>query len=195
MIDNVKGEIELVVAEAKNRDVIRGKIRLNNEAMNAIGISTGEIVELKGKKVTAAVAWPAYPEDLNKQIIRMDGVIRKNAGVSLSEKVIIKKAEIKAANKIIFAPGEINFNTDFGFVRFVKRKLKGYPLTLQDTVMIPVLGRANPFVVINSDPEGIVLINDDTKIEITDKPASEINSANISTINYEDIGGLEEVIQ
>ncbi len=61
--------------------------------------------------------------------------------------------------------------------------------------MIPVLGRANPFVVINSDPEGIVLINDDTKIEITDKPASEINSANISTINYEDIGGLEEVIQ
>lgn len=195
MIDNVNGEIELVVAEAKNRDVIRGKIRLNNEAMNAIGISTGEIVELKGKKVTAAVAWPAYPEDLNKQIIRMDGVIRKNAGVSLSEKVIIKKAEIKAANKIIFAPGEINFNTDFGFVRFVKRKLKGYPLTLQDTVMIPVLGRANPFVVINSDPEGIVLINDDTKIEITDKPASEINSANISTINYEDIGGLEEVIQ
>ena len=195
MIDNVKGEIELVVAEAKNRDVIRGKIRLNNEAMNAIGISTGEIVELKGKKVTAAVAWPAYPEDLNKQIIRMDGVIRKNAGVSLSEKVIIKKAEIKAANKIIFAPGEINFNTDFGFVRFVKRKLKGYPLTLQDTVMIPVLGRANPFVVINSVPEGIVLINDDTKIEITDKPASEINSANISTINYEDIGGLEEVIQ
>ena len=195
MIDNVKGEIELVVAEAKNRDVIRGKIRLNNEAMNAIGISTGEIVELKGKKVTAAVAWPAYPEDLNKQIIRMDGVIRKNAGVSLSEKVIIKKAEIKAANKIIFAPGEINFNTDFGFVRSVKRKLKGYPLTLQDTVMIPVLGRANPFVVINSDPEGIVLINDDTKIEITDKPASEINSANISTINYEDIGGLEEVIQ
>ena len=83
MIDNVKGEIELVVAEAKNRDVIRGKIRLNNEAMNAIGISTGEIVELKGKKVTAAVAWPAYPEDLNKQIIRMDGVIRKNVNMVL----------------------------------------------------------------------------------------------------------------
>jgi transitional endoplasmic reticulum ATPase len=55
--------------------------------MNSIGISTGEIIELQGKKSTAAVAWPAYPEDLNRSIIRMDGVIRKNAGVSLSEKV------------------------------------------------------------------------------------------------------------
>ncbi len=187
--------IELTVAEAKNRDVIRGKIRLNNEAMNAIGISTGEIVELVGKKTTAAVAWPAYPEDLSKQIIRMDGVIRKNAGVSLSEKITIRKAEVKQATKVVFAPGEINFSTDFGFVRFVKRKLKGYPLTMKDTVMIPVLGRANPFVVIESDPEGIILISDDTKIEISDKPASDVMSSSGVQISYEDIGGLGDVIQ
>ncbi|MHA2091984.1 MAG: hypothetical protein ACW98K_14115, partial [Candidatus Kariarchaeaceae archaeon] len=66
--------MELRVAEAKNRDVIRGKIRLDNEAMRSIGISTGEIVEIKGQRTTAAVAWPAYPEDLKRSIIRMDGV-------------------------------------------------------------------------------------------------------------------------
>lgn len=188
------GWIELQVAEAKSRDVIRGKIRLNNEAMNAIGISTGEIVELKGKQISAAVAWPAYPEDLSRPIIRMDGVIRKNAGVSLSEKINIRKADVKQATRVVFAPGEINFSTDFGFVRFVRRKLKGYPLTPNDTVMIPVLGRANPFVVIQSEPEGIVLITEDTKIEISDKPAEEVLGGR-SAISYEDIGGLEEVMQ
>jgi transitional endoplasmic reticulum ATPase len=186
--------IELQVAEAKSRDVIRGKIRLNNEAMNSIGISTGEIIELKGKHTTAAVAWPAYPEDLSRPIIRMDGVIRKNAGVSLSEKVQIRKASVKPSSRVVFAPGEINFSTDFGFVRFVKRKLKGYPLTTSDTVMIPVLGRANPFVVISCEPEGIVLITDETKIEISDKPADELLSTK-SSITYEDIGGLEDVMQ
>lgn len=124
----------------------------------------------------------------------MDGVIRKNAGVSLSEKVQVRKAEVKQATRVVFAPGEAQFSTDFGFVRFVRRKLKGYPLTPNDTVMIPVLGRANPFVVITSEPEGIVLISEETKIEISDKPAEEIMSAR-SSISYEDIGGLEDVIQ
>ncbi|MDH5401840.1 MAG: CDC48 family AAA ATPase, partial [Candidatus Heimdallarchaeota archaeon] len=185
--------IELQVAEAKSRDVIRGKCRINHDAMEKIGISTGDIIELSGKKTTAAVAWPAYPEDLSREIIRMDQVIRKNAGVSLSEKIKIRKATVNQATKIIFAPGEINFSTDFGFVRFVKRKLKGYPLTLNDTVMIPVLGRANPFVVVKSEPEGIILINDDTKIEISDKPVAEYVTHK-STISYEDIGGLSDVV-
>ena len=185
--------IELQVAEAKSRDVIRGKCRINHDAMEKIGISTGDIIELSGKKTTAAVAWPAYPEDLSREIIRMDQVIRKNAGVSLSEKIKIRKATVNQATKIIFAPGEINFSTDFGFVRFVKRKLKGYPLTLNDTVMIPVLGRANPFVVVKSEPEGIILINDDTKIEISDEPVAEYVTHK-STISYEDIGGLSDVV-
>ena len=82
--------VKLKVAEAKNRDVIRGKIRLDNHSMKKIGVSTGEIVEISGTKITAAVAWPAYPEDLKKSIIRMDSVIRQNAGVSLSENVLCK---------------------------------------------------------------------------------------------------------
>ncbi len=39
-------EVELKVSEAKNRDVIRGKIRLDNEAMKQIGISTGRLLRL-----------------------------------------------------------------------------------------------------------------------------------------------------
>ena len=97
-------EVELKVSEAKNRDVIRGKIRLDNEAMKQIGISTGEIVEIIGEKSTAAVAWPAYPEDLKRNIIRMDSVIRKNAGVSLSDKVRVRKAEVTNACLLYTSP-------------------------------------------------------------------------------------------
>ncbi len=186
--------VELRVAEAKNRDVIRGKIRLDNEAMRKIGISTGEIVEIQGQRVTAAVAWPAYPEDLKRSIIRMDGVIRQNAGVSLSDKVVITKAMPSKAINVVFAPAQLNLSLDFGFESFVKRKLLGYPLTENDTVMIPVLGRANPFIVVSCDPMGIVIVTDDTKLEVTDKPV-DAKAGGKTVISYEDIGGLEDVIQ
>ncbi len=185
-------EVELKVSEAKNRDVIRGKIRLDNEAMKQIGISTGEIVEIIGQKSTAAVAWPAYPEDLKRNIIRMDSVIRKNAGVSLSDKVRVRKAEVTNATQVVFAPAQMNISLEFGFESFVKRKLLGYPLSPDDTVMIPVLGRANPFVVLSLKPDGIVLVTDDTKLEVTDQAVEDINAK--SLISYEDVGGLEGVV-
>lgn len=196
MSEEVKDEwIELQVAEAKSRDVIRGKIRINNESMRKLGIGTGEIVEIQGAKNSAAIAWPAYPEDANRSIIRMDSVIRKNSGVNLQEKVKIRKSEVYEATKVLFAPGEVNFPTnDTGFIRFVKRKLSGYPLTKGDTVMIPVLGRANPFVVVEIEPEGIVRLGNDTEILISDKPATDLMTP-ATTISYEDVGGLQSVLQ
>ncbi len=186
--------VELVVAEAKSRDVIRGKVRINNDAMRKIGINTGDIVEIQGKKTTAAIAWPAYPEDNIRSIIRMDSIIRKNAGVSIQDKVKIRKAGVKEAKRVIFAPGEINLPTkDYGFIKFVKRKLSGFPLTKGDTIMIPVLGRANPFMVVEIVPEGIVKITEQTEIEITDKLANEFSNPN--NISYEDIGGLQDILQ
>jgi transitional endoplasmic reticulum ATPase len=162
--------------------------------MRKIGISTGEIVEIAGSKTTAAVAWPAYPEDLKKSIIRMDSVIRQNAGIGLSEKVTIKKANPAKAKKIIFGSVQTNVSFEYGFETFVKRKLLGYPLTKDDTVMIPVLGRANPFVVIDLDPNKIAIVTDDTELEITNDSES-IKFIDHAKITYEDIGGLDDTIQ
>ena len=122
----------------------------------------------------------------------MDSVIRKNAGVSLSDKVRVRKAEVTNAIQVVFAPAQMNISLEFGFESFVKRKLLGYPLSPDDTVMIPVLGRANPFVVLSLKPEGIVLVTDDTKLEVTDQAVEDLNAK--SLISYEDIGGLEGVV-
>ena len=113
-------EIQLRVVEAKQRDVGRGKVRIDSIAMNKLGISTGDIVEIIGRKTTTAICWPAYPEDIRRDIIRMDGVIRRNAGVSLGDKVVIKKAKVSAARSVTLAPQQISVTIDFGFENFVK---------------------------------------------------------------------------
>ena len=59
-------EIQLKVDEAKQRDIGRGKARIDTNVMQALGITAGDIIQITGKKATAAVAWPAYPEDEGK---------------------------------------------------------------------------------------------------------------------------------
>ncbi len=59
----MSNQIELKVVEARQRDVGRGKVRIDDTSMRAIGVTTGDVIEINGKKQTGAIAWPAYPED------------------------------------------------------------------------------------------------------------------------------------
>ncbi len=186
-------EITLRVAEAKQRDVGRGKVRLDSMAMSKIGVSTGDIVEIVGKRSTTAVAWPSYPEDLKKEIIRCDGVIRRNAGVSLGDKVVVKKAKVSVARQVTLAPEQMSVNIDFSFENFVKRKLLGQPLSRKDTVLIPILGRAIPFNVVTTVPSGIVVVTESTQLKVAEKPLLE-GEKTAPSISYEDIGGLHQEI-
>ena len=96
-------EISLRVADARQRDVGHGKVRIDNDTMQKLGITAGDSVEIHGKKMTVAVAWPAYAEDQGQEIVRMDGLIRRNAGVALNENVNVRKADVKGAEAIVFA--------------------------------------------------------------------------------------------
>ncbi len=171
-------EVVLTVQEARQRDVGRGKIRIDDISMRLIDITTGDVVEIEGRKVTGAIAWPSYPEDQGAQIIRMDGVIRENARVSLGEKVKVRKAQVKVAKTVIIASTKRQ-SLEHGFDTFVKRKLLGMPVTAGDTVLIPILGRASPFIVTKTNPNGIVLITDTTKVIVEteieiDLPATKV---------------------
>jgi len=187
-------DIELRVEEAQKRDAGRFIVRIDNEAMEKLGIQTGDIVEIRGKKVTAAIAWPAYPEDKGKGLVRMDGYLRRNANVSLGDKVSIKKANEKQAKSVILAPTSVRFPVEDRFERFVKSKLVGHPVTQGDTIHITVLSRAILFVVVKTNPKGIVIVKPQTTLHISEKPLTEI-SIGIPQVTYEDIGGLHEEIQ
>jgi transitional endoplasmic reticulum ATPase len=162
--------------------------------MRQINVTTGDVVEIKGNKKTAAIAWPAYPEDQNAGIIRMDKLLRKNADIGLSENVTISKADAKNAKMVTLAPFKTPVTIDYSFENFVKRKLLGYPLTKDDMVLIPILGKSLPFTVTNTKPDGIIRITEDTDLKVVDKPI-QISEEALPRTSYEDIGGLSDQIR
>ena len=185
-------EVILKVLEARQKDVGRGKVRIDINIMRRLGISPGDVVEIEGRRKTAAIAWPSYAEDQGLEIIRMDGLIRKNAGVSIGDKVIVRKAKVKQATLVKLAPSSFSITADPGFANYVKRRLIDYPLVEGDTVLIPVLGQAIPFTVVTTKPYGVVIITPDTNVVILEKPAEQ---ARVPRVTYEDIGGLKHVIE
>lgn len=84
-------EISLRVGDAKQRDVARGIARIDQKTMEKLNVSAGDVIEILGKRRTSAIAWPAYSEDQGRDIIRIDGFTRKNAGISINEFVVITK--------------------------------------------------------------------------------------------------------
>jgi len=186
-------ELQLKVDEARQRDVARGKARISNEAMQALGISAGDIVEIKGKRATAAVAWPAYPEDQDKAIIRIDGLIRRNAGAALNEYVAVRKTDVKTCQSVTLAPLDMRLNVDDDFMNFVKSRLTEMPIVEGDTLFLTILGSAIPLTVVRTRPHGIVKIVDTTSLQVMSEPAAE--KKGIPRVTYEDIGGLHEEIQ
>jgi len=186
--------IQLKVAEAKQqRDVGRGIARIDSAAMKAIGVTVGDVIEIIGKKSTAAKAWPAYPEDQGLGLIRIDGFIRKNCGVSINEFVTVRKANVSYAKSVKLAPVDIRISVDSDFVRFVKDRLIDRPCTRGDTILITMLGHSVPFTVVNTRPAGIVKIAPTTEITILSEPVPELEITTRTT--YEDIGGLDEAIR
>jgi len=186
-------EVILRVVEAKQRDVGRSIVRLDRQSMRKIGAETGDFVEIIGKRSTVAIAWPAYPEDEGRGIIRMDGIIRNNAKVSIGDSVRVKKAELRPATRVILAPTEpIRFGEDFK--EYVKRHLEGKPVSRGDTVIIPVLQMALRLVVVSTQPAPMVYITGDTFLTIREQPIRELE-VSIPRVTYEDIGDLEEAKQ
>ena len=73
--------VRLQVAGAQSSDVGKSTARLNRNALQTLGIREGEIIEIVGKRTTAAIALPPYPVDEGLNVIRLDGLQRANAGV------------------------------------------------------------------------------------------------------------------
>src|SRR3990170_6946451 len=95
-------EVRLKIGELTGReDFGRGIARLDANTMKKIGIKEGDVVEIKGKKATAAVAIRAYPADIGLSVVRVDGLVRKNCEASIGELVVIRKGESKEAKKVV----------------------------------------------------------------------------------------------
>ena len=181
------------VADARQRDVGHGKVRIDNDTMQKLGITAGDSVEIHGKKMTVAVAWPAYAEDQGQEIVRMDGLIRRNAGVALNENVNVRKADVKGAEAIVFAPTDVRLSVDEEFVTFVKRRFMDMSFIEGDMTLLSIFGSTVPLLVARTRPHGPVKITEAAHVQVLSEPTPEKKW--ISTVTYEDIGGLHEEMQ
>ncbi len=189
----IEKEVQLKVADSKQRDVGHGKVRMDNSTMQKLGVTAGDFVEIRGKKRTVAIAWPAYSEDQNQEIIRMDGLIRRNAGVALNEYVALRKVEVGEAQGIVFSPTDVKLNVDEEFVNFVHRRFMDMPFMEGDMSMLSIFGSAIPLIVVKTRPKGPIKIVEATTVNVLSEPTPE--KKGIPMVTYEDIGGLREEIQ
>src|SRR5690606_35978514 len=92
-------QVVLQVAAAKGQDQGKGVARLNVESLRALGLQGGEIIEITGKRTTAAIALPPYEDGAGIDMIRLDGLERMNAGVGVRDRVAVSRAEVKPARR------------------------------------------------------------------------------------------------
>ena len=197
-------EVQLEVAKAYPNDSGRGIARLDPDTLLHLKLSPGDIVQIEGAETTAAKVWRADRQDWNTDTIRIDGFTRQNAEIGIGERVSIRKAEAAKAESIILAPPEeasVQFGSDAAGM--VKRQILKRPVVRGD--IVPVMsstnhpfmrapGQAIPLIAVESEPEGVVLITEDTQVELREEPISGYQSSGAG-ITYEDIGGLENEIQ
>ncbi len=185
-------ELRLRVAEARQRDVGYGIARIDREVGASAGLATGDIIEIRGRKLAAATLWLGYLEE-EKDIIRIDGYIRSNAGVSLNEYVIVRKANVKEAQLVVMAPVNNTIKPDENFTKLVKSRLIEYPLVQKNVIPVLFFGNLFNFAVLQTRPTGVVKITPKTKLVIHSRPVQEKTLS--TNVTYEDIGGLHEQIQ
>ena len=113
-------EIQLKVEKAYPIDLGRGIIRLDPTTLLKLQLSPGDIVEIRGKKKTTAKVWRADRQDWDQGLVRIDNFIRQNAGVSIGEKVTIKKVEAPEAKKLVLALPESMIRLERAFKKYIQ---------------------------------------------------------------------------
>jgi len=185
--------IRLKVVEAKHRDVAKCRARLPSFVMNMLGIKDGDVVEIVGKQSTAAIAWSLDEDERDKQIIRLDWLTRKNAGLSLNDYAIVRRAQTKVARSVKLTPTDAKLVVDDAFSEFVKNRLKGMPLVEGQNVSVMILGNSVGFKVIETNPKGFVVLDDASIVEIyLDSTKA---AGGVSGVTFDDIGGLSKEIK
>ncbi|MCB2073158.1 MAG: CDC48 family AAA ATPase [Novosphingobium sp.] len=204
--------IKLQVAAARQEESGHGIARLSKSAMAAIGAMEGDTLEITGKRVTAARAVLAYPEDEELQVIRLDGLQRGNAEVGSGDHVTVRKVESRPAQRVVFAPAHREMRLQ-GPPQALKRNFFNRPLSAGDLVattgqqqvrdLPPQLSRmfnAPAYAltqirlnVVATTPKGVVHIDEDTEVELREE--FEEAQGLRGDINYDDVGGMSETIQ
>ncbi len=212
-------ELKLKVAEAVQDDVNKGIVRIDSSYMQQIGIRPGDIVEIEGDRKTVSIADRAYPGDIGLNIIRMDGLVRRNSKTGIGEIVKVRKADVKEAKKVVIAPQRkgimIRASSDIFKQGLLGRALmKGDIVSMGGTTSRRTTLSHSPFedifrildedvmgfgfgdikfVVVDVTPKQAVIVTNMTEIVFNPEAVEAVEESTLE-VTYEDIGGLHNEI-
>jgi transitional endoplasmic reticulum ATPase len=207
--------IRLQVANSRAEDAGRGVARMGPKALAELGLKPGDGVEIIGKRHTAAIVVPHYPEDEGLDVVRLDGLQRINAGVSSGDHVEVRQADVKPAARVVLGPAQKNIRLQ-GSGEALSRTFRGRPMVAGDIIStsaqsplktdprvpdelrglfnLPSYGLQEiRLVVVSTAPRGVVQITPQTEIELR-ALYEEPKEARRADVTYDDIGGLGDTV-
>jgi transitional endoplasmic reticulum ATPase len=193
--DDDNPSVTLRVQKAKKRDIGRNIVRIDPKTMEKLNIQTGDVISINGKKQSAGIAWPSYPQDNGLGIVRVDSRLQKNTGSRIDDTIEIRKVKAEVAQHVVLAPSNFSIKIDPRLESFVKRKLNNYPITIDDYIFISIgISREITFKVINMRPKGVCVIKQESVLNLSERIIEE-EERGYNYITYEDIGGLDKEMQ
>ena len=190
------GKVTLRVAEAEQRDIGRKIVRIDPQAAQSLNVITGDALELSSfGKNAVLLSWPGRDKDRGTGLVRIDGYTRNKLDVGIGDTIEVKKVESKDARSITFAPTEPL--RIIGAEQYLAESLNGQLMSKGDIIPLNVMGQRIDLVVISTDPSGPIIINDATKVTVSEDSAKAVQATQegkVPSITYEDIGGIRNEI-
>jgi transitional endoplasmic reticulum ATPase len=144
-------EMQFVVVEGFQ--VGRGAARLDPVDMTRLGCQAGDTIMITGSRTTAAKVVPLGVMDRGQQAIQMDSQVRQNSASGLGERVTVRKARVKSAEKVTLLPLTGGAPIQEGDLQYIARYLVGLPVTVGDLLRVGTPGAApREFLIIGTTP-------------------------------------------
>ncbi len=212
--------LQLVVIEGFQ--VGRGVARIDPADMARLGCQAGDIVLVTGNRTTAAKVVPSALVDRGQQTIQMDSQVRQNSASGLGERVTVRKAKVRNAEKITLLPLSGGAPIQESDLQYIARYLVGLPVVIGDLLRVGTPGAApREFLIIGTTPAtpsyGLQKrkTGELTAIEppVQPQPVTDVEAVLVQTgtlvkaqargaqnggpgrVSYEDIGGLGKELQ
>ena len=212
-------EAKLRIEELDKSRSGRSLCYIDQNILEQLGLTTGNIIEIRGKKKTTGIVVSSI-NDKGKGIIRLDGLQRLNAGATIGEYVTIRLARVYPAREIVLTPTKANIDLKRQ-ADAIKAKLIDKPVVIGDIVDVlgavyqksdpgnpmneimsmfmksqkkrPTLGILRLIVENTAPSDKIVKITRDTLIKVNKRVA--VLNVSGGVVTYDDVGGLIDEIQ
>ena len=198
----MKDKINLEIIEANQKYVGRNLAILSTRDMDALGIVSGDIIQIKGKEKDVYLR-ALRVDGSSTGFIGLGGEIRSVLGYSIRDVVSVMKVDkiskLKSVTLAIlpnekFSDEELKgYNSQLKGSGEFKRILSDSPVSIGQKITVPTSVGKLTYLITNCLPKKVKfgVVGDDTRVEISE----DIGKGSGVNIYYEDIGGLKEEVE